>query len=89
MDLLLIMKECEELNSTELAVLTICCDVCDNSPNCHVSREKITKKVNFKKPIKILQTLISSGFIAKHPTRGSMTYAITKDGINCVNKYRK
>lgn len=82
------MKECEDLNSTEIAVLIICCDVCDNSLNCHVSREKITKKIQLKKPIKILKTLISSGFIVKHPTRGSMTYAITKRGIDCVNKNR-
>ncbi len=82
------MKECEDLNSSEIAVLTICCDVCDNSPHCHVSREKITKKVQLRKPIKILKKLISNGFIVKHPTSGSMTYAITKKGIDCINRFR-
>jgi predicted transcriptional regulator len=82
---LLIMKGCEELNSLELSLLTICCDVCDKSPHCNVSREKIIKKANFKNPKKILQTLISNGFIKEYPTRGSMTYTITKDGIECVN----
>ena len=82
------MKECEDLNSSEIAVLIICCDVCNNSTNCHRPREDIIKKVQLKKPIKILKTLISSGFVVKHPTSGSMTYAITRKGIDCVNRFK-
>jgi len=82
------MKECEDLNSSEMALLIICCDVCDNSPNCHRPREDIIKKIQLKKPMKILKTLISNGFVIKHPTSGSMTYAITKKGIECVNRFR-
>ena len=82
------MKECEDLNSSERAVLIICCDVCKSSTNCHVPREAITRRVKLKKPQRILKTLVSSGFIVKHPTGGKMTYAITRRGIDCINQIK-
>ena len=76
------MKELEDLNNLERSVLLACCNANKFSLGSHVSIEIIRRKtsVNPKDVKRILRMLISNGFISQHPTRGSMTYQLTKKG---------
>jgi len=79
------MKELEELNTFEKRVLLACCEANEFSLGSHVSIKKIRKKIDKKQQKylkKAMRTLISSGFVLEHPTRGEMTYRLSRDGRN-------
>lgn len=86
------MKELEDLTETEKAVLLACCDANNFSLGSHVPIEAIAKRVQdyvsgkfFKKAIRVL---LSNGFIIKHPTRGKITYSLSRDGRDAGYKLK-
>jgi len=87
------MKELEDLTETEKTVLFVCCDANNFSLGSHIPIEAITKRVKKEirsKYIKIsIKKLISNGFIIKHPTRGKMTYQLSKMGLKAGYKLKK
>ncbi len=85
------MKELEDLKEDEKAVLLACCYANKFSLSSHVPIEGITKIIKtlpstyVKKAIK---TLLSNAFIIRSPTRGKMTYRLSKYGLKAGNKLK-
>ena len=82
------MEELEDLNAIERSILLSCCDANKFSLGSHVPIEAIKRKtkINPKDVKRILKTLVSNCFISKHPTRGAMTYQLTKKGMIAGNQ---
>lgn len=71
----------------ELEVLTVCCDACNYSVNCHQPIEMLVKRINKsagKLVKKVINKLVAKGLMRKHPTKGGMTYEPTTEGLNVV-----
>lgn len=66
------------------AVLIAIADACDYSLHKHVPEGLILKKfqTHLRGDVKnIIKKLCRTPYIHKHPTRGNMTYNITRDGL--------
>ncbi len=86
------MKDLGDLNRIERAVLLACCDANKDSKGSHAPIEAIKrsiKNLNQKQVRKVIKTLISSGFIREHPTRGGVTYNLNKKGIIACQTIRE
>lgn len=69
------------LRDFELRVLAELCRATKTSKAAHVSEHAFVKKFpNEKHARKALRKLITAGYVAMHPTRGEMTYQMTKAG---------
>jgi predicted transcriptional regulator len=60
------------------------------STSAHVPLTSVQR--HFRKDLrgfcrKALNELVRSGFVIKHPTRGSMTYSLTPEGIKKVKEF--
>lgn len=87
------MKELKDLTETEKAVLLVCCNANNFSLGSHIPIEAIKKGVKKEirsKYVKIsIKKLVSNGFIIKHPTRGKITYQLSRKGLKSGYKLKK
>ncbi|MFX0104347.1 MAG: hypothetical protein ACFE75_02510 [Candidatus Hodarchaeota archaeon] len=76
------MKELEDLNETEKAVLFACCDANNFSLKSRVPIEAIAKRVQISGKFfkKVIRLLLSNGFIREHPSGRKTTYELTRKG---------
>ncbi|MFQ6073307.1 MAG: hypothetical protein ACE5KT_11515 [Methanosarcinales archaeon] len=78
-----------ELSEIEIAVLMNICLKTNISKSAHIPEQYFMKKFHgnerkFAK--KALSNLIRKGYVQKHPTRGEMTYKLTKKGMTTCMK---
>ncbi len=86
------MKELEDLNTFERAVLLACCKANNYSLGSHVPLGAITRKirgVSHKYIKKVMKLLVSNGFVITHPTRRNVTYQMSKKGLEAGNILKK
>lgn len=85
------MRELEDLDDIDKAILLACCDANKFSLKCHVSIPVILKKLEnrlapyFKKRFK---KLCSDGFMVKHPVGHKTTYNLSKKGLKAGNQLK-
>jgi len=65
------------------AVLLSICRACKMSKSAHVPEKAFARRHTEagREVKKALRKLISLGYVLMHPTRGEMTYALSKDGV--------
>lgn len=84
------MKELEDLNPAEKAVLTIAYQTLNKSLGNHQPKFQILNKIvgmNPKVKKKAFDKLISNGFLRKHPTKRNVTYELTRKGLKAANQH--
>jgi hypothetical protein len=79
-----------KLKPTEKATLFALYKICGGSLKCHVPMEAIQSK--FKKherhvPKKAISFLLRLGLVNRHPTKGGITFELTKDGKEYVERF--
>lgn len=85
------LKELEDLTALERAMLLTCCDANHYALKRHVPIQALLRRINksLKKDAKkTIKTLVSNGFLNAHPTKGGMTYGLTKKGLEAGNRLR-
>jgi RIO-like serine/threonine protein kinase len=72
------------LDELDLFVLQVICKATHISKSAHVPPEAFVKRLPFsgRRIKKALKKLVTSGYVQLHPTRGGMTYALTKAGLD-------
>ena len=88
-NLILIMKELKDLTTIEQEVLLTFCDANNFSLGSHVPLEAVARRLrnlSSKLTKKTIKTLLSNGFIMKHPTRHNITYQLSKKGLQAGNQ---
>jgi len=85
------MKELKDLITIEKEVLLTFCDANNYSLHSHVPIEAVTRRLrnlSSKLTKKAIKTLLTNGFIMKHPTRHKITYQLTKKGLHSGNQVK-
>jgi hypothetical protein len=80
------------LDEFDLFVLQVICKATHISKSAHVPPEAFVKQLpsSGRRIKKALQKLVTSGYVQLHPTRGGMTYALTKAGFDkCREIFQK
>ena len=84
------MKELEDLTPAEISILVIAYNVLNHSLHDHRPKQMILKKIVNMNPQlkkKAFNSLISNGFLRKHPTGRNTTYELTKKGLKAADKH--
>lgn len=65
------------------AVLLSICKACKMSKSAHVPEKAFARRHTEagREVNKALRKLISLGYVLMHPTRGEMTYALSREGV--------
>ena len=84
------MKELEDLTPAEKSILIMAYYTLDRSLSNHQPKQRFLKKIinmNPKVKKKAFNSLVSNGFLRKHPTGRSTTYELTKKGLKAADKH--
>ena len=85
------LKELAELNQHERYILFICGDTCGYSLSCRVPLNAIKTRLRRMRPKtfrRSFHTLLSNGFVRKHPSSRNPTYELTRKGLKACNILR-
>lgn len=80
----------KELSPNDIFVLSAFFDECGGGLGCHPTINAIKKylprnlKNDMSKVKKSISKLVSAGYLTKHPTRGSKTYDLNRDGRDYI-----
>ncbi|VVB64735.1 Uncharacterised protein [uncultured archaeon] len=80
------------LDEFDLFVLQAICKATHISKSAHVPPEAFVKRLPYsgRRIKKALQKIITSGYVQLHPTRGGMTYGLTRAGLDiCRQTFQK
>jgi predicted transcriptional regulator len=84
------MKELEDLTPAEKSILVIAYQTLNKSLSAHQPKQRILKKIinmNPKIKKKAFNSLVSNGFLRKHPTGRNVTYELTPKGLKAANQH--
>jgi len=78
-----------KLSQLQIATLIAFYQEVGLSTNAHIPRTAVQR--HFPKHVRgycrmVLKKLASMGFVAKHPTGGSITYSLTPKGVNVIKE---
>ena len=84
------MKELKDLTPAEKAVLIVAYYTLDRSLSSHQPKQRFLKKIiemNPKVKKKAFNSLVSNGFLRKHPTGRNTTYELTQKGLKAADQH--